>query len=134
MVWAAYWAFFSVFEIPFPGNGDRSRRRLGSNEELMRRKSEHLVLAGPFGRQVSEADDAHALREPSFDRSLDEVGREEGERDCHIYFAGTAAVSRCDAAKLLLALTLNAAAPAVSRWIEPAGTAKTYSRPASRKW
>ena len=39
-----------------------------------------------------------------------------------------------DAAKLLLALTLNAAAPAVSRWIEPAGTAKTYSRPASRKW
>jgi hypothetical protein len=56
------------------------------------------------------------------------LGFEEGER------LGTAAVSRCDAAKLLLALTLNAAAPAVSRWIEPAGTAKTYSRPASRKW
>jgi hypothetical protein len=33
-----------------------------------------------------------------------------------------------------IALRMNAAAPAVSRWIEPAGTANTYSRPASRKW
>ena len=47
---------------------------------------------------------------------------------------GEGASRERDAAKLLLALTLNAAAPAVSRWIEPAGTAKTYSRPASRKW
>ena len=40
-------AFFSALEIPFPGNGDRSRQRLGSNGQLLRRKPEHLVLAGP---------------------------------------------------------------------------------------
>jgi hypothetical protein len=43
-------AFFSGVENPFPGNGDRRRRRLGSNEGLRRGKSKHLVLAGPFGR------------------------------------------------------------------------------------
>ena len=53
-------AFFSGLEIPFPGNGDRSRQRFGSNAELLRRKPEHLVLAGPFGRQVGEADYSHA--------------------------------------------------------------------------
>ena len=71
-------AFFSGPEIPFPGNGDRSRQRLGSNGQLFGRKPEHLVLAGPFGRQVGEADNSHAMRESSFDRSLDEVGRKEG--------------------------------------------------------
>jgi len=68
-------AFFSGLEIPFPGNGDRGRQRLGSNGELLRRKAERLVLAGPFGRQVGEADNSHAMRKASFDRSLDEVGR-----------------------------------------------------------
>ncbi len=33
----------------------------------------------------------------SFDRSLDEVGREEGKRDCNIGLADAAAVSRGDA-------------------------------------
>jgi hypothetical protein len=37
-------AFFSALEIPFPGNGDRRRRRLGSNGELARRKSKHLEV------------------------------------------------------------------------------------------
>ena len=63
MVWGDVLALFLRPRNPFPGNEDRRRRRLGSNEELMRRKSEHLVLAGPFGRQVGEADDAHAVRE-----------------------------------------------------------------------
>src|SRR6266480_3831345 len=34
-------AFFSGQEIPFPGNGDRSRQRLSSNRELLRRKHKH---------------------------------------------------------------------------------------------
>jgi hypothetical protein len=55
-------AFFSALENPFPGNGDRSRRRLGSNGELLARKPEHLVLARPFGRQIGEADNSHAMR------------------------------------------------------------------------
>src|SRR5438132_11183666 len=63
MVWGDVLALFLRPRNPFAGNEDRRRRRLGSNEELMRRKSEHLVLAGPFGRQVGEADDAHAVRE-----------------------------------------------------------------------
>ena len=59
--------FFSGQEIPFPGNGDRSRQRLGSNGQLLGRKPEHLVLTGPFGRQVGEADYSHAMRKASFD-------------------------------------------------------------------
>ena len=46
-------AFFSALEIPFPGNGDRSRQRT-SKGELLRRKPKHLVLAGPFSRQVRD--------------------------------------------------------------------------------
>ena len=41
VVRAAYWRFFSALEIPFPGNGDRRRRSLGSNEELRRGKAKH---------------------------------------------------------------------------------------------
>ena len=48
-------AVFSGPEIPFRGNGDRGRQRLGSNGDLLPRKPEHLVLGGPFGRQVGEA-------------------------------------------------------------------------------
>ena len=83
--------FFSGQEIPFPGNGDRSRQRLGSNGQLLGGKPEHLVLAGPFGRQVGEADHSHARGESSVDRGLDEVGREEGERDSHVDLADAAA-------------------------------------------
>ena len=93
-------AFVSGLKIPFPGNGDRCRQRLGSNGELLRRKSEHLVLAGPFGRQVGEADYSHAMGESSFDRSLDEVGREEGKRDRHVDLADAAAVSGRDAFRI----------------------------------
>ena len=38
-------AFFSSQEIPFPGNGDRSRQRLGSNGHLLDRKPKHLRRA-----------------------------------------------------------------------------------------
>ena len=45
---------------------------------LLRSKAEHLVLAGPFGWQVGEAGNSHAMREPPIDGGLDEIGREEG--------------------------------------------------------
>jgi hypothetical protein len=67
---------------------------------LLRRKPEHLVLAGPFCRQVGEADNSHATRKASFDRRLDEVGREEGERDRHVDLADAAAVARRDACRI----------------------------------
>ena len=33
----------------------------------------HLMLAGPFSRQVGEADYSHAMRKASFDRRLDHM-------------------------------------------------------------
>jgi hypothetical protein len=56
----------------------RPRQRLVSNMPLLRSQAEHLVLAGPFGWQVGEADNSHAMREPPVDGGLDEIGREEG--------------------------------------------------------
>jgi hypothetical protein len=47
---------------------------------LLRSKTEHLVLAGPFGWQVGEAVKSHPMREASVDGGLDEIGREEGKR------------------------------------------------------
>jgi hypothetical protein len=73
--------FVSGLEIPFPGNGDRRTQRRGSNAELPRRKSEHLVLPGPFGRHVAEAGHSHAMGERALDGRSDEIGREECERD-----------------------------------------------------
>jgi hypothetical protein len=64
------------------------------------RKPEYLVLARPFGRQIGEADNSHAMRETSFDRSLDQFGREEGKRDCHVDLANAAAVARRDACRI----------------------------------
>jgi hypothetical protein len=40
----------------------------------VRRKAEHLALPGPFGWQVGEASDAHALREAAIDGRFDEIG------------------------------------------------------------
>jgi hypothetical protein len=40
------------------------------------------------------------MRKASFDRRLDEVGREEGEGDCHVDLADAAAVARRDACRI----------------------------------
>src|SRR5437899_7800616 len=85
------WAF--LVKSRFPATETAVGRRLGSKRELLRRKPKHLVLAGPFGRQVGEADYSHAMRKASFDRRLDEVGREEGERHRHVDLADAAALS-----------------------------------------
>ena len=37
------------------------------------------------GRQVGEPGNSHAMRKPSIDGCLDQVGREEGERDRHVH-------------------------------------------------
>ena len=51
------------------------------------------MLLGPFGRQVSEANNAHAVRECAVDCSFDEIGCEESKRDCHVHLAGRAALA-----------------------------------------
>ena len=71
----------------------------GAPGSLLRSKAEHLVLAGPFGWQVGEAGNSHAMREPPVDGGLDEIGREEGKRDCHIHLADAAPLALGDAAR-----------------------------------
>ena len=66
---------------------------------LLCRKSEHLVLPGPFGRQVAEAHNSYSMWKSSLDGSLDEVGREEGERDRHIDLADATLLSLRDAVR-----------------------------------
>ena len=70
-----------------------------SNMPLLRSKAEHLVLAGPFGWQVGEASNSHPMREPPFDGGRDEIGREEGKRDCHIHLADAAPLALGDAVR-----------------------------------
>jgi hypothetical protein len=45
---------------------------------------------GPFGGQVGEASNPHAMRQPPVDSRLDEVSCKEGKRDRHIHFSDTA--------------------------------------------
>ena len=59
----------------------------------MPRKAKHLVLLGPFGRQIGEASNAHAVRQGAIDCGFDEIGCEESQRDCHVDFAGAAALA-----------------------------------------
>jgi hypothetical protein len=44
-----------------------------STVRLLRRKAEHLMLSGPLRWQVGEASNAHAMRQPTFDRGLYEI-------------------------------------------------------------
>ena len=47
-------------------------------------------MARPLGRSIAQASDADAARQPSFDGSLHEYGREERERDRHIDLSNAA--------------------------------------------
>jgi hypothetical protein len=66
-------------------------------ERLQHRESKHLVLAGPFGRQVGKTGNSHTVRELPINGRLDEVGREECERDRHVDLARSAALASGDA-------------------------------------
>ena len=52
-------------------HGDHHRQRLCSSARLLRRKAEHLVLAGPLRRQIGEASNTHAVGEPAIDGRFD---------------------------------------------------------------
>jgi hypothetical protein len=53
-------------------------------------KAKCLMLLGPFGGQVGETGNAHAMWESTFNGRLDEIGSEERERDRHVDLADTA--------------------------------------------
>jgi hypothetical protein len=64
---------------------------------LLCNQTQHLTLAQPFDGEVAKSGHAHSVREPSIDCCLDEVGREEGERDCHVDLPRSAALTLGDA-------------------------------------
>jgi len=68
--------------------------RPGSN-----RQTEHRVLVRPLGRSIAQTRDADPARQSSFDGSLHEFGREEGERDCHIDLSNAAFLARSNLRK-----------------------------------
>jgi hypothetical protein len=51
---------------------------------LLSWKAEHVVLAGPFHRQVGEACNPHAVRESTLKGGANEVRCEERQGDRHI--------------------------------------------------
>src|SRR6476659_38117 len=59
-------------------------------------KPKHLALTGPFRGRVGETSKSQTVREPSINGRLDEVGREEGERDCLVDLTDAAALAACD--------------------------------------
>ena len=96
---------------------------------LLCSKAEHLVLAGPFGWQVGEAGNSHAMREPAVDGGRDEIGREEGKRDCHIHLADAAPLSLGDAfrgCRLLGNKFIEPPAPAGDRRDQGGAIFRTY--------
>ena len=96
---------------------------------LLRGKAEHLVLAEPFGWQVGETGNSHAMREPPVDGGLDEIGREEGKRDCHSHLADAAPVSLGDAVRgcgLLGDKFIEPTAPAGDRCDQGGAIFRTY--------
>ena len=64
---------------------------------LLSWKAEHVVLAGPFHRQVGEACNPHAVRESTFNGGPNEVRCKERQGDRHIDFADAAIFALGDA-------------------------------------
>jgi hypothetical protein len=59
-------------------------RDFGPPLQLFGIKSECLELPAPFSRRIAEPLDADAAGQAAFNCCLDEIWREEGERDGHI--------------------------------------------------
>jgi len=68
-------------------------RVVSTNADL---ETKHLPLARPLRGQVAHPRHAMAVREAPFDCGLDEVGREEGERDRHVDLPCAAALALRD--------------------------------------
>jgi hypothetical protein len=94
MLDADFCAFISGRKIRLPGNRDRREQRPVRHMMLLREEAQYLVLARPFGRQIAKTDDAHSVRQSTFNSGSDEVGGKEGERDHHVDLSYAAAFSR----------------------------------------
>ena len=63
----------------FPGNRDGFDRDAVRLALERRPEAKDSPLARPFGRQIGEASNAHAVWERAVDSGFDEVGSEEGK-------------------------------------------------------
>ena len=59
-------------------------------------------LARPFGRQIGKTGHAHAMRKPAVNRGLDEIGGEEGERECPVHVSDAGLLALDNAFRALL--------------------------------
>lgn len=63
------------------------------------RQPEHLMLARPFGRHVTEPGHADATGQPPVDGGFDQIGRQECQRDGHVDLARATALLPGDAGR-----------------------------------
>ena len=59
-------------------------------------KTKHLALTGPFRGQVAEAGHSQSVSKTPIDGSLNEIGCEEGKRDCLVDLSDAAGLAACD--------------------------------------
>jgi hypothetical protein len=95
-IWAVYlWAK----ESRFPG-ADRSWMKTCPNVRATTWEDQALVLTGPFRGQVAEAGHSQSVSKTPIDGSLNEIGCEEGKRDCLVDLSDAAALAAYDGSVL----------------------------------
>src|SRR5215218_281385 len=79
------WAAVSAGKIPFPVKQRPSEQRLGSGAGGHGEgRPSTRYCREPFGREVAESSDSHAMGQAHLDGRLDEIGCQERKRDRHI--------------------------------------------------
>jgi hypothetical protein len=74
------------------GNGGVFRRRA----LLLRVQPKRFELPTPFRRSIAQPLDVDASRQTALDRSADELGSKESERDGHVDLTDAALLARCN--------------------------------------
>ncbi len=64
---------------------------------LTRSEAKDSPLARPLGRQIGKTGHARAMGKPAVNRGLDEIGGEEGERECPVHVSDAALLALADA-------------------------------------
>ena len=77
-------------------------------------KTKHLALAGPFRGQVAEAGNSQSVSKTPIDGSLNQIGCEEGKRDCLVDLSDAAALAACDGFGIGLGIGHEFVEPAAS--------------------